>query len=858
MSEIPKKVTESNLWKRLAQSNDLENAMKNLRARVEVLAAKIAEHQPGLTDHSIIHLDALWDVANHILLAEEMELVTAGEAFVLGGAFYLHDIGMAIGAAPDGQAVLQQSEAYKAEKIRLQAFGMEPEKAKTQSMRYAARADHARFAIELAQGKIPGSDQYLLENSTVREHWGETIGQISASHHWSINDLKRRLGDREVVPDATGKENDLGYVACLLRIIDYAHINMDRASVFERLLRPHLPIGSVVHWDAQQNIAGPIRKNNLLIYSSTKQIESVDGWWTFYEMARGLDMEISSVREYLVERAASKKRFSLEGVKGVKFPQDFSRYVLTKDFEPVDIRFRPDSMERLVELLGGKMLYGNDASAPIRELLQNARDAIELYRAQSANPETLEPPSIRISIVDDAQGRFLEVSDNGIGMSEHVVTNYLLGIASDYWHSSDFYSEHGKGLNREFNPVGRFGIGFLSVFMLGNSVEVKTQRRNGPMLVLNLHGVGQRGTLKKIEGCFVPGTTVRVRISEENYLKYSGLTELVRSKAPMLHIPIIVSELGKEFNITPGWWKKIKQAELFEFLADGFEQKYSGAEFVHLHRIGRPLSKRMRGESDAAEQWLGEAPEVVTEQARIIAIPNSSGVLICSKGFLVSSRSVNGMTGLINVEELELTAARTQILEWDDKSFWQLWSRELDTHLINALNRLDSELDIPARYNFLVRVGKTYRLGLLTECALRWMAVRLAPGELKLFSPASFTDYVKSEHKVLISYGASVWFGESLVRRIFDCAETVPVTLTSSASQPDVGSYDDGKAAISGDIEEHFSSTKYSAGEPDDAVLLMATLEIIAHAWGCSTDSLVCTWKRQERALFGKIERPKK
>ncbi len=194
---------------------------------------------------------------------------------------------MAIGATPGGFLELRGTESFRAENIRLQSMGVDESVATAQAIRYAARADHAKFAIALAQGKIPGTDHYLIEETSIREHWSELIGQVAASHHWSINELKQKIGEREVIPDPTGNANDLGYVACLLRVIDYAHINMDRASVFERLLRPHLPLSSIVHWDAQKSIAGPIRIDNQLKYSSTKQIENVDGWWTFYEMVRG-------------------------------------------------------------------------------------------------------------------------------------------------------------------------------------------------------------------------------------------------------------------------------------------------------------------------------------------------------------------------------------------------------------------------------------------------------------------------------------------------------------------------------------------------------------------------------------------
>src|SRR6185503_5605141 len=124
--------------------------------------------------------------------------------------------------------------------------------------------------------------------------------------------------------------------------------------------------------------------------------------------------------------------------------QSFSNFVLTHGFEPVDIRFRPDSIERLVNILGGRTLYGEDIYAPVRELLQNARDAIYLQRAADAVAglsTDLGSITIRFDDSDDEKS-YLIVSDNGVGMSAHVVTNYLLGIASDYWHSPDFYSNY--------------------------------------------------------------------------------------------------------------------------------------------------------------------------------------------------------------------------------------------------------------------------------------------------------------------------------------------------------------------------------------------------------------------------------
>ena len=139
---------------------------------------------------------------------------------------------------------------------------------------------------------------------------------------------------------------------------------------------------SLVQWLAIENVTGTTREDGKVVDGSSKKIESVDGWWKYYGLAYGLNREIIAVHEYLDSRSCSKGRFSLRGIKGIEAPEDFAIFVQPKDFEPIDIRFRADSIERLIGLLGGKQRYGDDYSTPLRELFLNAINAINLYRLQ--------------------------------------------------------------------------------------------------------------------------------------------------------------------------------------------------------------------------------------------------------------------------------------------------------------------------------------------------------------------------------------------------------------------------------------------------------------------------------------------
>src|SRR5215470_16141819 len=111
---------QTSLWRRtLASVPDdpwaapreaLRAAYLQFRSTVEPLAGEIALSMPMFTDHSIAHIDALWDTAS-IICGEEFPLNPA-EAFVLGGAFLLHDLGMGLAAFPGGLSDIESDPMF--------------------------------------------------------------------------------------------------------------------------------------------------------------------------------------------------------------------------------------------------------------------------------------------------------------------------------------------------------------------------------------------------------------------------------------------------------------------------------------------------------------------------------------------------------------------------------------------------------------------------------------------------------------------------------------------------------------------------------------------------------------------------
>jgi HSP90 family molecular chaperone len=173
--------------------------------------------------------------------------------------------------------------------------------------------------------------------------------------------------------------------------------------------------------------------------------------------------------------------------------------------------------------------------AAVRELIQNARDAVMLKTAMATtdfDKATLSIP-IRVALRTTSSPPLLEITDPGIGMSRKVITEYLIALASDYW-ASQFPSDFPGAVAQGFQPAGKFGIGFLSVFMLGENVIVESNRDGGERYRLHLRGVGRRGELRTVPSPSGSGTAVRVELRYAVAESLRPLAKLARVYAPML------------------------------------------------------------------------------------------------------------------------------------------------------------------------------------------------------------------------------------------------------------------------------------------------------------------------------------
>lgn len=599
--------TTTSLWQRTLAEQSVEDTHAEARAAlrssylafrdaVKPLAGEISASMPAFTVHSIEHCDALWGVAS-ALMPEEFELNPA-ESFVLGGAFLLHDLGMGLSAYERGEAELQEDPLYKdllaqaVESYKLRA-GSEPEAAELKEMEGNAvvavlRRRHARQAERLVSRSFQTSyddNLYLIEKTDLRHAWGALIGRIAHSHWFSVNDLADEFGQVKGSPSGypAAWEVDPLKIACALRLADACHVDGDRAPTYLSAVRP---VGGVSaqHWYFQERLNQPRIELDRIVYTSNVAFDSAHAqeWWLAYDTARLINEELRMVDALCQD--LGRQRFSVRSVAGVESPERFSSYVEVQDWTPVDAKLKVTSVEDLAASLGGRNLYGNRPLVAVRELIANSADAV---RARVTQYNITSDAAIYVSLEHHTDGRWwISVEDRGIGMSAERMLSALTDFGRSAWTSEEVLDDYPGLVSRGYTSIGRFGVGFYSVFMIADEVEVRSLKyreasRETSVLAFT-RGLSGRPLLRRAyerEEIHTGGTIVRLRLkdpplSKDGLLRAEEVDGSVgemfqttlRSMCALLEFDVRFKGPGDEDYETVvrgGEWKAASPLELF-------------------------------------------------------------------------------------------------------------------------------------------------------------------------------------------------------------------------------------------------------------------------------------------------------
>ena len=221
----------------------------------------------------------------------------------------------------------------------------------------------------------------------------------------------------------------------------------------------------------------------------------------------------------------------------------------------------------------------------VRELISNASDALDKARFQEVSGEKISDPDLpfEIKIELDKDNKKFTIIDTGIGMTrEELITN--IGTIA-HSGTSEFLSKLTSSNQNGPELIGKFGVGFYSVYMAGSNVRITTRssKPDAEALQWESDGTGSYSisTLDKAER----GTKIEVdlrddatKFSEENVIE-----DVIKKYSNFVPFPIKIN--GKQVNTISAIWREPKSSiseeqykEFFKFVANSTEEPLS-----HIH-----------------------------------------------------------------------------------------------------------------------------------------------------------------------------------------------------------------------------------------------------------------------------------
>ena len=186
----------------------------------------------------------------------------------------------------------------------------------------------------------------------------------------------------------------------------------------------------------------------------------------------------------------------------------------------------------------------------IRELVSNASDALDKLRFNSVQNKKLskfaKDPSIKVQVLSDKNK--IIISDNGIGMSEDEVIENIGTIARSG--TASFLENITGDEKKDSNLIGQFGVGFYSVFMVADKVQVISKsalndKDEGTFWESTGEDKYKIKSVEKINN----GTEIHIFLNDDNteFADIGRVRFLLEKYSQYINFPLYISD-GKETN----------------------------------------------------------------------------------------------------------------------------------------------------------------------------------------------------------------------------------------------------------------------------------------------------------------------
>lgn len=210
----------------------------------------------------------------------------------------------------------------------------------------------------------------------------------------------------------------------------------------------------------------------------------------------------------------------------------------------------------------------------LRELISNASDALDKIRFKSTKGDEVADNDLplEIKINFDDKKNTLTISDTGIGMTRDEIIDNIGTIAKSG--SAEFIKTLMESKEQANNIIGKFGVGFYSVFMVAEEVEIKSKSyiKDAKPIYWKSDGTGSY-TVQELDADMKRGTEIKIKLREDakEFAEKYRLESTIKNHSNFITFPIYIKD--EKVNTVSAIWREPKNAvtneqynEFYKFL----------------------------------------------------------------------------------------------------------------------------------------------------------------------------------------------------------------------------------------------------------------------------------------------------
>jgi len=215
------------------------------------------------------------------------------------------------------------------------------------------------------------------------------------------------------------------------------------------------------------------------------------------------------------------------------------KFYYNKDLKMAKHQFQTE-IGQLLKLMTHS-LYSNKEIF-IRELVSNSSDALDKFSYLSLTNDSFKSDSWsgKVFIKLDKEDNSLTIGDNGIGMDEADLMDNLGTIAKSG--TKAFMDNLTGDAKKDSNLIGQFGVGFYSVFMVAEQVDVISKKAGTDQAYMfSTDGSGEyeiKPVVKEEHGTVI---YIKLKEDEKEFLEKFKTQEVVRKYSNHIAYPIMLN-----------------------------------------------------------------------------------------------------------------------------------------------------------------------------------------------------------------------------------------------------------------------------------------------------------------------------